>query len=413
MPFASGGERGLIEVNSYGKRPNRWSMHDSVLNNMAPQHVNKNGVPIHNESKPETHQYITLKHFKSPNPNSFPKNPTDFYRESKEVASWHNSIFKLGGIRDEPTIPTLDKDLSELGRNNTIDYKRKFLGADLYLDHQNHKPMTAELLEDISPCIQYCNEAPSEKSKIIISPRHHIVDLIMSFFHDDGFSIVCTHFDNGKLLFSFDSSRKPSRVNKNDVMLKKIMYSGIALERELTHKNSLPYFSIVEASVDSDTGILLRCEMDAINELKDTYTELKCFGKLNFNNIHHRRKMLKTWVQISLIPQSDLIVGLRDQGGILRDLLHFSRKDLYADLSNPSLPRNRRYGNFNPNIAVAWFHHCIDAIVSSIMKNSKNSREPESFKVDIENRGTIKLVKLDKVPQLAESMLRKHKCTHS
>ncbi|QLG72066.1 hypothetical protein HG535_0C04200 [Zygotorulaspora mrakii] len=347
------------------------------------------------------------------------KRPWHFYTECREVATYHNGCLLLGTHFDLPTIPRLSRDISQLCDLNSIEYKRKFLGANLYSDYENHNPPTLQELDDATPCFQYYNKLRSTSSfslshlsdevQTILSPRHHIVEMVMSLFDGDEFSMICTTFGSGKILFSLDNTRKKMLPAGSDNRMKKMAYTGIALERALTHNDTRPYFSIVEGFIkEKDVNLILRCEMDAINELKNMYTELKCYSKLNLHNIHHRRKMLKTWVQISLIPQSDLIIGLRDQGGILRDLLWYSREKLYADLTNPSLPRNKRYKDFNPNVAVAWFHHCIHAITQNLLHCTNDITPSQSFKVVFYTNHAIKINQLNSVPRYAKTIIQKY-----
>lgn len=346
----------------------------------------------------------------------FPDVTEDFFKSCSEVATFQNEQLILSGSERKPIYPCLQIFAALIAGNKNPKTKLPYLGCDLYEGHENYKPLSSSELDSSRCCFRYIDRI--EKRKIrnfckdnvtIISPRHHIVDLVMALFHDNEVSIICTNLGKGKILFSEDkSASQESGLCSKNPMTRKICYSGLALEDKLTTSHDGkkgPFYSVVEGKLDHRITLLLRCEMDAFNPITETYTELKCFAKLNAQENAHRRKLLKTWIQIGLIPNSDLIIGTRDpQAGQLEDLTWYTRESLRKKFDNASIPQNDRYFNFSPTIAVEWCYHCISSICELIMDNSDSSiddpfPEHESFKVTIDKSHSISVKKLTKVPR--------------
>ncbi|QLL34846.1 hypothetical protein HG536_0H02210 [Torulaspora globosa] len=359
---------------------------------------------------------IPFSKFKHSALNYYPDVMEEFFEDIVEVATYQNDRLFLAGDGKKPIYPCLQIVAALIAGNRDPKAKIPYLGCNLYEDLEKFKPLSASELDSSIGCFKYIQRIEKRKIKdfnkdkiTIISPRHHVVDLVMALFHDEEVSIICTNLGKGKLLFSEDKSiAQESGLYSKNPMTRKICYSGFALEDKLTtsHEGKTgPFYSIVEGKLNDRITLLLRCEMDAYNPISEVYTELKCFAKLNVQENAHRRKLLKTWIQIGLIPHSDLIIGTRDtQVGQLNDLNWYTKDTLCRKFNNPSIPQNDRYFNFNASIAVEWCYHCIESICELVMSNSGNSIDDpfpqiESFKITIDKLHNISVKKLTKVPK--------------
>ncbi|QLQ81963.1 hypothetical protein HG537_0G02170 [Torulaspora globosa] len=348
--------------------------------------------------------------------NYYPEVVEEFFEDVDEVATYQNDRLLLNASGKKPIYPCLQIFAALIAGNRDPKAKIPYLGCDLYEDHEKYKPLSASELDSSIGCFKYIQRIEKRKIKnfnkdkiTIISPRHHVVDLVMALFHDDEVSIICTNLGKGKLLFSEDKSVvQENGLNSKNPMTRKICYSGFALEDKLTtsHEGKTGrFFSIVEGKLNHRITLVLRCEMDAYNPITEQYTEIKCFTKLNVQENAHRRKLLKTWIQIGLIPNSDLIIGTRDtQVGQLSDLNWYTKETLRKKFNNPSIAQTDRYFNFNPSIAVEWCYHCIESICDLVMNNSDSLIDDpfpqiESFKVTIDKLHNISVKKLTKVPR--------------
>lgn len=359
---------------------------------------------------------VPFSKFKHTAIDSCPEKAKDFFEACKEVATYQNKRLFFNDGKVKPIYPCLQMFAAVIAGNKNPEFKRPYLGCDLYEGHEAYKPLTSSELDSSCCCLEYIQTVEERKisdygkGKItIVSPRHHIVDLIMALYHDSEVSIICTKLGRGKLLFSEDKSvAKENGLHSKNPITRKICFSGFALEDKLTTSHdgkSGHFYSIVEAKLNDRINLLLRCEMDAYNPITETYTELKCFAKLNVQENAHRRKLLKTWIQIGLIPNSDLIIGLRDtQVGQLEDLIWYSKDSLYRRITNTSIRRSDRYFNFNANVAVEWSYHCIESICDLIIDNSDTpiddaNQELESFRILIDKSHNIQVKKLRSVPK--------------
>lgn len=358
---------------------------------------------------------VPFSSFKHSDFHHFPDDTKQFFKSCEEVATYQGGRLFSKEDPEKPVYPCLQIFAALIAENRNAENKLPYLGCDLYEGHERYKPLSSSELDSSIACFEFLQRREREigdfdPGKItIISPRHHVVNLVMALYHNDEVSIICTNLGNGKLLFSEDKSNSvPSGLRSKNPMTRKICYSGFAFEEKLTtsHDERVgPFYSIVEGRISDRITMLLRCEMDAYNPIFERYTELKCFAKLNVQEKAHRRKLLKTWVQIGLIPNSDLIIGTRDtQVGQLEDLTWYSKKGLYKKFNNPSIARSESYFNFNANIAVEWCYHCIESICDLVTKNSSALPEEsklgyESFKVVIDKSHNIVIRKLTRVPR--------------
>lgn len=371
-------------------------------------HISEQRQPTKKNSTSSRIPYSTFQHTSI---SFFPPIPRDFFLNCREVATFQSNELYCTSHLKRPEYPCLSFPVVMLAGSCNIKYKIPYLGVNLYDGYEDYIPMSPKLLDDSTGCFEYIKHWEAQGTKkynegkiTVISPRHHIVELVMALFQTDSVAIICTYVGGGRILFSEDQSMSTAKtgIHSSNLMTKKICYSGFSFEDKLKASegtNDSPFFSIVEGELNDRITLLLRCEMDAYNKVKGCYTELKCFTKLKMHNIHHRRKLLKTWVQIGLIPSSDLIVGTRGtQAGELEDLLWFSKESLYRKVNNSSLPSYHSFANFNADIAVQWFHHCIESICDLIMNNITKS-SLQSFKITIDAGRNISIKKLSKVPK--------------
>ncbi|CCH58078.1 hypothetical protein TBLA_0A02800 [Henningerozyma blattae CBS 6284] len=371
---------------------------------------------------------------------------SDLYRTSKEVATYH-----LGNlnINTDPTIehtkgvPCLKDDICQIAGKSLLDskkYKAKYIGADLFKDYEKYHAMEKEPLHDPISCFKYIQyydkKHANEKKKygmdkefVIITSRHHINDLVLAPFKkisDPEVSVLLTYLGDNRILLSQDYAHEPPDWRENKQFynsMRKIVNSGFAFEdlviKDYTSSKLTPsleeqqkkdpsitnnYFSVVENDISPKLTILLRSEMDGYNPLTNSYTELKCFTRLNMGSPFHRQKLLKTWVQIGQLPNSDLLVGSRDtQTGLLNDITWFSRDDLVTKCDSYYSPRLRFHQNTTPTNASAWYYHVLSAITSLTRDYLKKtpkapSSVPVPFRLIVEKNRTITLLPLKKVP---------------
>ncbi|CAI4056245.1 hypothetical protein N7582_000553 [Saccharomyces uvarum] len=361
---------------------------------------------------------------------NFPtKPPPDIFYESKEVALFTDNQLYVAARKD--VIPNLKEDISHLYESPLLEarkLKTLYLGLDLFANIDELVPMTISELDTIAPCISYIEDWRLNNSgkpfKIgkkftVVTTRHHIVDLTMHPFdrRNKQKSIIATYMGNGFISLSrnpkYDHKASKEGIYSGDPNIKKICHSGFEFENCLTEntKNSgssaskCPVFSIVEGKLSEDIGLLMRCEMDAFNPVSKTNTELKCFGPLSMQNSSHRKKLLKTWIQTGLLPNSDIMVGLRDSySGQLLDIQWYSRDTLFRKFNHPGLPLNKKEMNYNAKVAVEWCKHCIKSICDLVEANISryNCNKPEPFEINIDANGTIIITKLSTIPRNVE-----------
>ena len=118
----------------------------------------------------------------------------------------------------------------------------------------------------------------------------------------------------------------------------------------------------------------------------------------------HRKKLLKTWLQTGLCPESDIIIGIRDPAdGILHDILQYTRTALYRKFNNRNLTPFNKDFNYNANIAVEWTHHCLKSVSRLVKLNiDQGIQAPQSFKIKIDSLHNISIRKLQSTPHGVE-----------
>lgn len=323
----------------------------------------------------------------------FPSEPRNLFTKYKEASYYyggqlHDSISDSIGLKSPG---------NKLSHDRSCSNKRDFLGSDLYQGWEDFLPLSPEILDSSRGCYQWINKwendnhtSYSQRSPfVVISPRHYLVELTMQLFQQSKYSILCTHLGDGKIVLSQVENDKKSHqhTSRNTTMTKKILHSGYALEDLLTRGPRVeddPFFAIIEAELDANISLVLRCELDSYNELTETFTELKCYAPLNMHNAYHREKLLKTWIQLAISPRCDLLIGVRNTHmGLLQDLQYFTNKELYRKINDRNLPKSPKRFNYNADLAVQWCQHCIRSICKLVGENVDRS-SPQCFKLTIE-----------------------------
>ncbi|CCC70824.1 hypothetical protein NCAS_0F03400 [Naumovozyma castellii] len=371
----------------------------------------------------------------------FPTCTQPFYESSNQVALYHNH--KLYPASQYDIIPHLKNDIAQLPKKSASEartLKRSYLGSDLYDGFETFVPMSAKDLDSLEPCMSFIKDwerkastkyKPGRKFNIV-STRHHIVEMTMKLFtgktnnynntkkvQDYVLNVVYTGDETGRLLFTKDWSNTGNSMNEGiyskNIILKRICYSGFALEDLMTETTSelekegekltggeKAVFAVVENKLDDDICILLRCELDAFNGAEKKFTELKCFSPLKMSNFSHRRKLLKAWVQTGVLPDSDILIGIRDSSfGELEDVEWYSRDRLRSKINNRNLPESKIDWNFNAQVATQWSQHCIRSICKLVDENldQKAISNPQGFQIRIDSRRNIRIKCLSKVPK--------------
>ena len=368
---------------------------------------------------------IKFSTFHHSNHRVLPRGPPRIFEFHREVAIYNgNELYRDPSTSTRSMlVENLKPDIARISKLKLSERRKvinRYLGADLYDGWVDYEPMSRELLDTAVPCLEFLrNTEQNEHSTTatpftIVTARHHLVNIAMSLFADKSvgkFSIICTLIGD-VLMFSEDIS-DPKTLKEglytDNEQLFRICYSGIALEALLTKSESTisrkegPSFSIVQGILPkSNINIILRCEMDSYNPTLETYTEIKCFSKVKISNPVHRRKLLKTWLQTSLIPSTDIIIGTRDPyTGTLENIEQFTREKLLERFNNRNIPPLDSYYNFNAQLAVEWLQFCVKSICTLVSKNRDNANHPgtQSFRITIDKNHNIHINVLDSTPQ--------------
>lgn len=371
--------------------------------------------------------------FKHSSKSYFPANPQPFFISSKELALYtKNKIFHGIEEQNKDNFPLLKDDIAHLATcretREAKRFKNPYLGECLFEGFTEDIPlMTNNQLQSLEPLLRYMDDYRSKHGEesygsdrkwVIVSTRHVIIDLIMLIFSvkRETYNLRVTVSESRYLLFeSLGNNKMLSNPSGN--LHKKIVYSGFQFEKvmienandedgenvakdeldnEENSKNIENYlFAIVENVLTEDITLLLRCEMDAYNYLTKEFTELKCYSKLSMSNMYHRLKLLKTYIQINMIPTGDLIIGTRSNyDGLLQDINRYTRKSVYRMINNRNNKVINNVFNLNANIAVQWQKHCLESIVSLIESNyDPNVLTPQVFNICIDTKRNIHIIK--------------------
>ncbi|KAG0666557.1 Dxo1p [Maudiozyma exigua] len=374
-------------------------------------------------TKCKTNTVIPFYTFNHSNKLYLPNNPKELFISKEEVGLYKNGTFTDDNSKQSKskTMPILKQNIALLYDKPITEcrpLKNDFIGADLYENLEKYNAMDDKTLDSIEPCMKYIEtqNVPTnntdEKIVTIVSARHHIVEIGMSLFNsnerDKDVTFIVTYLDCGLLLFSQDALNKSFQkggIYSNDPIFKKICFSGFAFEDLITSEDvKEPAFSIVKAKLNDEINLVLRCEMDAYNLEKNIYSELKCYADLKMKSPQHRKKLLKTWLQTALCPESDIIIGIRNPtDGILHDILQYTRTTLYRKFNNRNLTPFNKDFNYNANIAVEWTQHCLKSVSRLVKLNiDRGIKVPQSFKIKIDSLHNISIRKLQSTPHGVE-----------
>lgn len=385
---------------------------------------------------------ISFRKFKNIRPdwNVFPKKLEPFFQDSKDVALYSNGkLFTGEDSSTKSQIPVLNDDIAQLANmQSACDCKslvKPYIGYDLFKPFNGTVPLMSEdLLNTPLPCFEYMMDWESKNSQdnsrygqdykyVIISARHHIIDMAMTLFDYNKprhHRWTCVLLKGKYIVISMDTStnRKNNMIDPSRISLmdQKRSNSGFEFENLLTtiKKNnnasnndnnttiSSCVFSIVENRLDKNILLLLRSEMDAYNNITRSYSELKCYGPLSMGNVHHRYKLLKTWIQTQLVPNCDVIIGTRENySGLLVDINQYSKEEFYQKLNNRNSNLSRKY---NLNVAKEWTKHCVRSIVKLIEMSITRDKfedvasKAQPFQLTIDNKRNISIKRLQRVP---------------
>lgn len=346
-----------------------------------------------------------FKYFQHISRNEYPDSPEAFFESSKEVGLYFDDNLFIGH-KIVGNLINLEDRISKIAYSSPSKeryYSEPYIGIDLFRGYQNFKSISSKLLNSLTPCFSYIEDCLEngnyniDKRFVFISVRHNIVNLIMSIFNsnrNESLTLNCNVVNN-KYVILGDASPPNSERN---TALDRFVYSGYAFEDAMKEERGVDiFFSVVENQLNEDITLLLRCEMDAYNSRTKNYTELKCFGPLKLGNKFHREKLLKTWVQTSVIPKSDILIGIRDNYyGLLQSLHWYSRRTLYKRLSSNDLPQFPKEFNYNANIAVDWSKYAFCTIaeilgefMDSTKYKQKGSPSQHSFQIKIDSKKNI------------------------
>lgn len=339
------------------------------------------------------------------------KNMPQFYDSAKTLGIFHDH--KLYEMNRMDLFPQLKDPIAHIAKSTPAEKTqlvRPFLGISLYENHDKYSPMTAKELDTTEACSTYLDQYENshgqkygeDRDFVIVTARHHMIDLAILPFSRQftNVNLLCAYTPGNLLEISqdpADNTNDKLGVNTDNPILKKICFSGFALEDILTEsandEERNPTFLIVENEI-ANTRLLMRCEIDAYNPITSHYTELKCYAKYNFGNPNHRRKLLKSWIQTGVIPTTDIVIGVRDtESGCLQDVRCYNRNLLYNKLISKSLPRCDSELNYDPAISVVWYRSLINTLTTTIasLLDKFGRDEPQLFSIKVDNNCNIRI----------------------
>lgn len=349
---------------------------------------------------------------------------------NKEYTSWRLQNFALNSkeigtivkfhktgryiVNDETYRPVLKKNIcSYIDNPSQIkNIKKSYIGHNLLTGFETYVPLTWDKLNDLDGLLKFIEDWNTNNNSCIsgdfeftiISLRHHFIDLLMVPFQTTGVSLIAT-YHNGMILLSEDraSGRKFTGIHSRNLGIKQICYTGFELENILVENyvSDDNFYSIVEHIWSKNIKVILQCEMDSYNPVKNTYTEIKSSVNFNLKNEVHRRKLLRMWIQTSLIPESDLIIGFRDPyNNQLLSLKNYERVDIYNKLFQTRNNSNgfKRFYDFNGSIAVQWSNFILPKICE-LIKAQLQGNSTQSFRLKVGANLQISLISLKKSPK--------------
>ncbi|CCK69590.1 Dxo1p KNAG_0C04890 [Huiozyma naganishii CBS 8797] len=372
---------------------------------------------------------VRFKEFHHHDPGKYVSKPAHIFQKSKEVACYTGGKLYIndGNTTNLTILPLLKEDIAALAQSKNTQksgsFKSKYLGLSLYAGFEDYVfTMSPDMLDSAKPCLDYINEwnrgSKGEKKfgesyrHIIVGPRHHLVELTMALFaNDSDYKLVCTVL-RGKfiVLSQFDDGSQRNRnegITLSDRRTRMLCYSGFVICKIWSlNRGIIPsQFFYYGTPIRRGHLATFTCEMDAYNQIENHYTELKCYGPLNMKSSYHKSKLLRTWVQTEVSPDTDVVIGCRNAyDGTLQDITQLSRESLYRKFNNKHQPRAHTNFNYNAQVAVEWSQYAMKAIIRLIEGNlnQKSVLEPQAFVVTVYRGHDIGIRKLKGVPKYAE-----------
>ncbi|CEP60656.1 Dxo1p LALA0_S01e15940g [Lachancea lanzarotensis] len=355
---------------------------------------------------------INCKSFKHTHPSQMSPQPRSFFTDVEELCGLTQVLdqdkFTLN-CRDG--LALLKDDVSCFVRDGSRSSVSNYIGHDMLENYDTFTPVSVDQLEDMRGMQQFIAQRndKDKKSKLtVVCSRHNMIDLIMAPFSDQDIHLNAIHYDGYLYLFPDRQAGAGSMgINSEDPRTRKICYTGFELEHLVTKAKepteSSAFYSIVCGKIDSDLECLFKAEMDALEPVSNTYTEIKCSTGLKTKSSHHRKKLLRMWIQTSLIPSTTLLIGLRDPYyNQLTTFERYTRAQLYRKFNNTNLKFLPQKYNYNANVSIEWFRHLFKAIQklveANLVPDTPEARSHTSFKLTVTKTLMLKLRKLDKMP---------------
>ncbi|SCV06107.1 LANO_0H22254g1_1 [Lachancea nothofagi CBS 11611] len=352
---------------------------------------------------------LNCKQFEHIKPATHSSQSLPFFEEVEEVGTlthWLDTDETV--LSSQQGLANLADDLCHFMQDGSRLSISKYIGHDMLKNYDNFVPLTTDQLENMTGVRKFIDQWKGKNGQqklTIVCSRHNLIDLIMAPFSDQAVHLNAIH--TGGYLHIFpdrQSVEQCTGIHSKDARIKKICYSGFELENLITvpptPNRRSAFYSIVRGKIDSNIECLFKAEMDCIDPIANTYTEIKCSSGLKPRNTYHRLKLLRMWVQTSLIPSTDLLIGIRDPYyNQLASFERYTRDQLYRKFNNSNLNFIRRNYNYNANVSVQWFDHIMKSICKLITPHlpSDNS-ELTSFKITLTKDLCLKLRKLDNTP---------------
>ncbi|SCU79836.1 LADA_0B03444g1_1 [Lachancea dasiensis] len=354
---------------------------------------------------------VNCKQFQHLNPSKILPSPLSFFQEVEEAEVLTQLLpqneFVLGSRHG---LASLKPDMSKFIQDGSRCHVSNYFGHDLLTHYDQFIPLATDQLENMQGIQNFINQSGSVKKDeklTIICSRHNLVELIMSPFSNQDVCLSAV-YSNGVLHLFPDklASRQATGIHSNDERMRKLCYTGFELENLVTtpahSQEKTVFYSIVRGRIDSHLECLFKAEIDCVDPTTGIYTEIKCSAGIKPQNSYHRQKLLRMWVQTSLIPRTTLLVGIRDPYyNQLTSFERYTRGQLYRKFNNSNLKFIRQNYNCNANISVQWFHHIMKVIQSCVCQYvvaQGSDDSPLSFKISLSKDLLLRIRKLKNKP---------------
>ncbi|EEB07287.1 Dhp1p-interacting protein Din1 [Schizosaccharomyces japonicus yFS275] len=168
-------------------------------------------------------------------------------------------------------------------------------------------------------------------------------------------------------------------------------------QRDYDHVNpNEQYCSIVKTSIGSHS-MILGGEVDCVWDIKPDYeednpcthyVELKVTKKLPLNHVGMRRKLIKYWAQSFLLGIPRIVVGFRDDNGVIVEIKEMSTTEI-PKLLKPAVSRNE----WTPSRLLVHLEQLLTWLKSIVQNDSHTS-----WKLSYRGQGSITLQKTSSSP---------------